>query len=233
MENFGLYAKLIRLPLFIGMSKEELEQIVAHTKFDFRKTDTGKTIVQQDDRCGQLLLLVDGRLQATSRADDNGYAVTETLRAPFTLQPDRVFGLTQRYTHTLVAQEPCSLITIDKNETLKLTTTSLIFHINFLNLISTTLQKRTHEAWRSYPQTLEHRIARFFADHCLYPAGAKTFKIKMRRLAAELNDSRLNISHALNAMQANGLLTLRRGHIDIPALEKLVGTASSSGGVSK
>jgi DNA-binding GntR family transcriptional regulator len=44
----------------------------------------------------------------------------------------------------------------------------------------------------------------------------------MKRLAEELNDSRLEISRALNNMQAEGLILLRRGVIFIPAMEKLI-----------
>lgn len=44
----------------------------------------------------------------------------------------------------------------------------------------------------------------------------------MERLAAEVNDSRLDISRALNKMQNEGLLQLSRGRITIPALEKLI-----------
>ena len=63
---------------------------------------------------------------------------------------------------------------------------------------------------------------RFFFSRCLYPAGAKTFYILMNQIAAELNDSRLDISRTLNAMQAKGLLTLYRGRIEIPMLERLL-----------
>ena len=44
----------------------------------------------------------------------------------------------------------------------------------------------------------------------------------MNQLAGELNDSRLNISRALNEMQHDGLLVLSRGRIDIPSLEHLM-----------
>ncbi len=44
----------------------------------------------------------------------------------------------------------------------------------------------------------------------------------MTRLAAELGDSRLNISHMLNELQRQGLLLLHRGRIEIPSLEKLL-----------
>jgi len=44
----------------------------------------------------------------------------------------------------------------------------------------------------------------------------------MNRLALELNDSRLNVSRALNRLQSKGLLSLHRGKIEIPLLEHLL-----------
>ena len=43
----------------------------------------------------------------------------------------------------------------------------------------------------------------------------------MTQLGKEINESRLNVSKALNALQDQGLIILSRGHIDIPQLEKL------------
>ena len=44
----------------------------------------------------------------------------------------------------------------------------------------------------------------------------------MVRLAEEVNDSRLNVSNVLNRMQRSGLITLSRGKIEIPQLERLL-----------
>ena len=44
----------------------------------------------------------------------------------------------------------------------------------------------------------------------------------MQQIADELNDSRLDISHALNDMQHDELLSLHRGRIEIPLLERLL-----------
>lgn len=223
MGTLGQYDKLTALPLFMGMGRDELEHIVARTTFDFRKAHAGSTIVREGDKSGQLLLLTDGEVCLETHADDNGYAVCEYLKAPLALQPERAFGLTQRYTCTATAVTPCSLICIGKKEILQLTGDSLIFRLNLLNTVSTRLQKRSHQGWRSVPQSLDHRIRRFFLAHCQHPAGHKTFKIKMARLAAELNDNRLHVSRALNAMAAQGLLQLGRGRIDIPLIERLSG----------
>lgn len=57
---------------------------------------------------------------------------------------------------------------------------------------------------------------------CLRPAGEKTVRIKMERLSDEINESRLNVSRELNAMKDEGIITLRRGEIQVYALEKLI-----------
>jgi hypothetical protein len=41
-------------------------------------------------------------------------------------------------------------------------------------------------------------------------------------VAQEVGDSRLDVSNVLNAMQADGLLQLHRGRIEIPSLERLL-----------
>ncbi|WP_276911379.1 Crp/Fnr family transcriptional regulator [Hallella colorans] len=227
METFELHKKLISLPLFVGMGHEELSEIIAKTKFDFKKANPGETIVREGEKSGQLLLLVDGDIQTSTYADDHGYEVCEYLRAPLALQPERTFGLAQRYSSTVFALTACNIICINKNETLKLSNYSLIFRLNLLNAISTALQKKYHQDWLSVPTHLEQRICRFFISHCIRPAGRKTFKIKMTRIAEELNDNRLNVSHVLNDMARNDLLTLHRERIDIPAIERLSNSAIS------
>ena len=100
--------------------------------------------------------------------------------------------------------------------------TQLVFRLNLLNIMATESQRLRHHAWRTAPKSLRERLVRFFFAHCLYPAGPKTFHILMQQIADELNDSRLDISHALNDMQRDELLSLHRGRIEIPLLERLL-----------
>ena len=100
--------------------------------------------------------------------------------------------------------------------------TQLVFRLNMLNSLAANAQRLRHRVWRSAPQSLRNHITRFFFSRCLYPAGPKTFYILMNQLAAELNDSRLDISRTLNQMEDDGLLTLHRGRIEIPMLERLL-----------
>lgn len=212
---------LIQLPLFQGMGKSDLTAILGHTKFGFRKTAEGKTVVKEHDTCTHLYFLQKGTLTAEAVADDHGYRVVETIEAPAVLQPEHLFGLHQHYTHTFTAKTSCHFITLDKSEVMRLMTHSDIFRLNMLNIISTQSQKISRKEWHIPPHSLCERITRFIRSHCMNPKGEKDVYIKMTRLAEELNDSRLDISHALNEMQDRRLLILYRGRIHIPLLEEL------------
>ena len=111
---------------------------------------------------------------------------------------------------------------LEKQEILKLSGLFQIFRINFINLISAQSQKLSRRLLRVPPKSLEERIIRFFEFHCLRLGGEKIIRVKMKRIAEEVNDSRLDVSRALNHLQDEGLLKLHRERITIPALEKLL-----------
>lgn len=222
MPTIQLYDKLLQFSLFQGMSHADLLQIVARTRFDFVKLPAGKRVIKEGDNCDRLFFLINGRLKTETAADDHSYTIVEETHAPDIIQPECIFGISQRFRSTVHTLTDVNLITIGKKEVVNLTDTFLVFRLNMLNLFATHTQKLQHRPWTRTPQDLRKRIVRFFLDHCQRPAGPKTVNICMERLAAEMNDSRLDVSRALNAMQDEGLITLSRGRIVIPALERLL-----------
>ena len=224
MAVLQLLDKLLQFPLFLGMSRDDLEIVAGHTRFGFIKLEAGKTVVKSGDNCNQLRFLINGCLRIRTYSDDYGYSIEEQMQAPNILQLESVFGYYQRYTHDFIALTDVNFITIDKEEVMRLTEDFLVFRLNIINHFATLAQKKMRQAWTRPPQSLEERVIRFLVQHSTYPAGHKVFNILMTRLADELNDSRLNVSRVLNEMQHKGLITLGRGKIDIPQLERLLYT---------
>lgn len=222
MSENRLYDSLLVLPLFLGMNRSDLQAAAGSTRFDFKKIESGETIVCEGDVCQRLYFLINGETIVITEADDHGYRIEEDIMAPEIFQPERLFGLTQRFTHTYVAKTNCSLMSISKQELANLSDNFEIFRINLLNMISTQTQKNNRHKFRVPPKNLPERIIRFFESHCIRPAGEKTFYIKMARLAEELNTKRIYISQALHELQSHSLVNLSRGKIEIPALEKLI-----------
>ena len=222
MALLQIYDQLLQFPLFQGMSRDDLEIVAGHTRFGFSKLSAGKKIVVDGEPCTQLFFLINGTVKVETHADDHRYYVVERMSAPYILQQEAIFGYHQRYTHTFTALTDVNVLTIDKEEVLRLLEDFLIFRLNMVNLFATQTQKLLQQPWRRCPQSLRERTIRFFIRHCTYPAGHKTFHILMERLAEELNDSRLNVSRVLNELQTDGLLELYRGRVEIPQLERLM-----------
>ena len=222
MASLQLFDQLLQFPLFLGMSRDDLGRIAAHTKLDFQKKPARTVILSEDTDCTHLCLLLTGTVSVETRSDDGSYILIEQLMAPVMLQPEVLFGYSQRYTHTFRAITPVALLRLERSEVVRLSEEFLIFRINILNLLSTHTQKLQHQPWRRCPQSLEERIVRFIAQHCIHPAGAKTLHILMTQLAAEVGDSRLDVSRALNRMQREGLIVLHRGRIEVPQMERLI-----------
>ena len=218
----NIYDKLLEQPLFQGMSQSDLDYVVSHIKFNVFRYKNKEIIVNEGDLCDQLRFITKGMLQTKASNDNHSFTLIEHLQAPHVMQPERIFGLTQRHTKSFTAKGECYIISIDKNDVMRLTDKFMIFRLNLLNIVSTQAQKSVRWQWRHTPETLRQRIVRFFETHCERPTGYKIIQMKMTRLANELNDKRLNISHELNKMQDEGFIILKRETIHIPAFERLI-----------
>lgn len=222
MPTLRIYDQLLQFPLFQGMSRDDLEIIAGHIRFGFVKVAAGKSIIHIGETCTQLCFLINGTVKVETYGDEHRYMVAEQVSAPYILQQEAIFGYYQSYTHNFTALTDVNLLTIAKEEMLRLLEDFLVFRLNLVNQFATQTQKHIHQTWRRCPQTLRDRVIRFLTQHCIYPAGQKTFYILMEKLAEEMNDSRLNVSRVLNRLQEEGLIELHRGRVEIPQLERLL-----------
>ena len=216
-----IYERLLRLPLFQGMSQEGLTALVGHTKLEFVRHESGVLIYSEGSPCDAMTFLMRGRMTILSHADDHSYHVEESMTAPALLPPEYLFGLSQRYPHTYLAASACDLLVLSKPEALRLLEGNSIFRTNLLNIISTRTQRLARRPWHPHPQTLRHKICRFLSERCHHPAGEKMFHLKMQQIATAIGESRLNVSRELHQMEQDNLLVLNRGSIHVMAMEKL------------
>ena len=216
------YSMLSHLPLFQGMSLGEFDNVIATVRLGFSKVEAGNTIVEEGQQVAGLVFILRGEAEAEWVADDRGFRVRERLVTPCVLQPERLFGMTQRFSATFQATEECQLLTIDKMEVMRISTESQVFRLNVLNLLCTRIQRMERLPWRHKPDGIRKKIASFVERHSLRPAGRKVISIGMVRLAREIGESRLNVSHELHRMQQDGLIEMQRETIVVPHLEKLL-----------
>ena len=216
-----LYDSLQSSPLFQGLTSDNLLQIIGQTRFTFRKIAAGDIIKKEGEQCNRLALVVNGQAKSIAYADDHGYSIEENVAAPYTLQPECMFGLQLHYTRTFIATTTCDIVEIDKDDLMRISDEFIIFRMNLVNYISALSQKTTRKLWHPIPADAHDRIVHFIKTHCSSPTGPKTMRIKMTRLAQETGLGRRAVSEILNTMQDENLLTFSRGIIEINHIEAL------------
>lgn len=222
LSRLNMYATLLHLPLFQGMSRSDLTDVVGQTRFDFTNAGPGTLIAAESHPAHDIVFLLKGTMTASASADDHSYRLTEELDAPWMIQPESLYGLTQSYSRTFTSTGQCQLLRLSKDEVTRLSNQYDIFRINLLNILTTRIQKQDRRLWHVLPTTPRGKLSRFLADRCLHPSGHKVLEVKMTTLGHLLGESRLNISHTLSLLAGEQLLSYSRGRIDIPQLERLL-----------
>ena len=208
-----IYDQLKQQPLFGGMGSDDLGDVVAHVRFGFETAARKAVIASPKMPCKRLLMLTEGVMTVETRMSNGVLMLTETIEAPVAIEPERLFGLQQHYLRTYQALTKCSIITVDKNDMLKIFATSLVFKINVLNYLCAITQRKTQLMWDNAPANLQERIVRYLKALCLTPAGTKVFHVKMTDMAKIMGCTRLEVSIALNDLGKNGCILLKRGII--------------------
>lgn len=217
-----IYAKLLQLPFFQGIDRDELEAMASKIRFDFQKYDEGAWIARENDRCATLTLVMTGSVEAEAISADHSYSLRELIDAPCAIEPERIFGLRQHLARGYRATTPCNVLRLQKDDVLRLCAQSLVFELNVLNTISTSAQRAGSAFWRTPPTTIPRKIATFVAHRSLRPAGPKTLSIRLTDLGSAIGESRLNVSRSLHVLEAQGLVALARQTIIIHRLEQLL-----------
>ena len=215
-----MYESLLRLPYFQGMSKDDITSILGKVTLEFERYGDGDTMFRKGEKCEKFTIITQGTVSCATHAPDGTFCITESLGAPFTIEPHSIFGYDTTYKKDYTANGDCTVLLIDKQYIFGELSKHNIFTINLLNIICRKTQQMEEHIMNFNSTTLPGRILQYIANRCETQKGDKHISIKMERLATLLCETRLNVSKALNEMQDAGYLTLHRGGITIHAIEK-------------
>lgn len=217
-----MYDTLLELPLFQGLGQNDVTNIIEKVKIHFSKYRGGEQIIQQGEECNKLIFLLKGELQSSTNDKNNLFTWSEIINTPSLIEPQSLFGMYTQYNSSYITISDIHLISIDKKFVISELNNYEIFRLNYLNILSSRAQTLYNKLWTNKSSTVIDKIIEFFILHAEKMDGRKTLRIKMEDLAALLDDTRLNVSRALNELQEANLVLLRRKEIEIPELSSLV-----------
>lgn len=219
--EYSMYNTLLQLPLFQGMSKDELSEIIERVKLHFVKVGDRRSLFVQGEPCDKLAFLLGGTLLAETTAPCGTFTFVEVCDTPMMIEPHSLFGQCPCYKASYTAQGEVALLTIDKHYIHDVLASYEIFRMNFFNQLSYRAEQLYRRVWSIEPQSLEGRLAYFIRSLCSMPQGTKMMRIKMEDLAQIMDDTRLNISNILNKWQREGRIEMRRKEFVIHQVEEL------------
>lgn len=210
------------LPLFLGLTEKEMSDITKQLHLGLHHHKKGTVIAREGDICENIIIVADGWVECETYSDRKIYHFSEIIQAPFCIEAEKLFGLSTHYQSTYKAHTTCDTIIIPKESLAELFKDNIIVRINLLNIICRRTQQLERQIWHETGTDLKREIALFIKNHSHYPAGKKILFIKMAQFAEELNVSRLEVSIALNQLADEEKIILRRGMIEVPALQLLI-----------
>ena len=222
-----MFERLLQLPLFQGLTYQELSDVLAHVRLNFVKHHAGDDIVTQDEPCKNLIYIISGDITTEYTSAPHNLTLKETLHPIGLIEPYNLFGMYQRYSRTYTFATEGITLPIPKQVVLQRLMASTIVKINLLNIVCNRYQQTSH-LLRNHPeQTISDKIHKFILAHSSIPRGYKEIHIKMTDLASHIHETRLNVSQTLNEMQKQGIVSLRRGCIVVPDIKAFTSSSTS------
>ncbi len=220
--EFTMFEKLQQLPLFQGLSINELSYLLERVKLNFNQHTAGTVIASQNDKCNKLIYILNGKVCAEHQHENHRFIITEYLDPPHVIEPYNMFGMLQRYDYTYRFITDGSTFSIDKRVFCDILMDMNIIKTNMLNMICYKLQLATKELRTKEAYNTEEKIKKFIKANVLRTSGKKIIMVKMEDFATILNESRLGVSKVLNTMEDKGLIILKRREIHIPEMKHLL-----------
>ncbi|MBD5170592.1 MAG: Crp/Fnr family transcriptional regulator [Bacteroidales bacterium] len=215
MDTNSMYDTLLGLPLFRGVSRDRISQVVGMTKFHFLKYLEGGEFIREREQCTHLTFMLSGAARVTVANDDRRFSVSQTLTAPNVLAPDCLFGLETYYPCSAVALEPTSILKIDKSDWLKILNSDEIFMLNYLNYLSMNAQKAVHGVLALTSGNLEERIAFWIIALTQPTATDIELQCRQRDLCSVFGVQRSTFTSTLESMKSRHLIDFGPASIKI------------------
>lgn len=224
----SMYEILMDIPLFRGVSRQNISQAIEQTKFHFLRYSDGETVVASGDECTHIRFVISGSVRVTVADASGAFEVSQTLSASDVIAPDFLFGRATSYPCSVVALGDVGVIEISKQDYLAILGMDSVYLLNFLNMLSMNAQKAVDGAMAASRGAVAERIA--FQIAALTQSGGTD--VTMRSCGCELCElfgvSDDELRAALEEMRLRGVVDYDGRRILVHSRREFVSMLSSA-----
>ncbi|MCM1518756.1 MAG: Crp/Fnr family transcriptional regulator [Pseudoflavonifractor sp.] len=218
----SMYDILLDLPLFKGVSRERISEIVGAAKFHFLKYLEGETVVTAGEPCTHIKFIISGRARFSVVNADGRFRVSETLAAPEVISPEFLFGRVTSYPCTGVALEPTGILQISKPDYMRILNSDDIFLYNFLNILSVNAQNPVEGVLALTTGSIEERIAFWIVSLTQRGGTDIALTCRQRDLYSLFGVQRTSFLSTLESLKERGVIDFDQTEIRINSRRDLI-----------
>ena len=215
------YEMLLSLPLFQGVSRERLLEVIEKTPFHFLKFQDGATVAAAGERCDNLRFIISGSVRLETASRSRRVTVGETLSSPGVIGPEYLFGLDTNYPFCATARGACGIMQVTKASYMSILMSDPIFVINVLNILSRNSQRGAANALALSSGSVAERLAHFVLTLTHQGAQEITVTFRQKDLCAVLGTQRTSLMTALSRLADEGVISYSVNEIAIPDRSRL------------
>lgn len=179
-----MYEKIMMIPIFTGLSHDQISNILEKTSISFSQYQEGEYICKNDDPVNTLICILDGEISVEHRiGNNNSFYIEEIIDKPISINSTRLFGIERTSATSVKALRKTGVMAFEKKDFFKLLLSNEIIEFNFLNSLS--YRSQTAESiFKLYPT---HSI-QYFINSLLKIYTSRVAKtIKLHFNIAELS----------------------------------------------
>ena len=211
----SMYEIIMALPLFQGTSHEKISELIEKTKFHFIKFNANETIVEANDNCEFVRLLISGSIKITYKIRNANITVSSLVSAPNVIGIEYLFGKERNYPFGVVANSDCAVLQLTKSDYMKiLHSDDNIFLFNLLNILSHSSQKSVISQ-----MSVNGSVASRLAIDIMMMTQAKSkhvrFDYKQKDLCSRYGVQRPMLIKSLDNLKNAGMITYDVNSIEI------------------
>lgn len=137
-----MYDLMLQLPIFQGLSYDQLTRIVEKIPFGFNRYAPGAIIQNQGDLCDGVLFVLSGTVRQITPTFGGRIRIIQDFAGPHTLSFYFLFGAETRSNSQLMAVDQVGMMHVEKSQFLKMLQQNSIMLVNVMNMLSTNAQKQ-------------------------------------------------------------------------------------------
>ena len=205
-ENISVVEAILGLPLFQGITRNQLQELLEKFPFHFLKYSDAEPVIAAGDTCTHLKFVISGAVRITSRNSRLPVSVSHSLSAPDVLLPENLFGMDTAYSCDVIAEGDCGIMQIAKAHYFEMLQVNQVLLLNALNRLSYGAQAQRSMLRTLTSCTVEQRLAMIVAATTGRRSQHIAVESKPQALSALVGATRRQLTAALELLSSRGIL---------------------------